>query len=242
MYWEAVCQTPLVGFRELIRTLREHAVDHTQQTSGSGGGGGRPVTADAGLATALAEAERVVDTLATLDPAQLSEFGLGDQVLRLMRLRRRIDAVTASVSNRYVHTNEAYAHGVKRPADWVAHKSRTTRGEVRSQLRRSAFLDQNFPTVQTAWAAGTLSAGHVDALGRVWRRFPSLRSLLQESVEQVITIGAACDPDTFATYLVTLCHRHDPAAVTDDESAQEKETFLNVSTLGAYRSQACREA
>jgi hypothetical protein len=70
--------------------------------------GGRR-TPDAALADAVAQVHAGLDALAAIDPAELTEFTLGDQVASLLTARRRVDGATAVFAGEETEFNEYVA-------------------------------------------------------------------------------------------------------------------------------------
>jgi hypothetical protein len=68
-------------------------MDRTDNQSGSTPGGGTR-NPNGALSSAVAQIHAGLDALAAIDPATLSEFGLGEHAVGLLRAQRRIDTAT----------------------------------------------------------------------------------------------------------------------------------------------------
>jgi hypothetical protein len=99
----------------------------TDHGSTPGGGTRNP---NAALSGAVAQLNSALDVIAGIDPATLSEFGLGEDAVALLRVRRRVDAATAMVNARFSHGSEwsAYRQPEHCLAAQVSDPARAIRG------------------------------------------------------------------------------------------------------------------
>ena len=187
------------------------------------------VSADVELAHAAALLEEAATTLAAVDVAALTGIGTGEQLLRLQRAQRQIDAVTSATMVKFARSSEWEIDGARHAVAWLEGRSNDSAGAGRRLLGRGHLLEA-FPCVFTAWRDGQMSTQHIDALRKIHRRYPRLREALVAVDQEIATVASTCTPMEFFQRLRELCHRHDPQAVADDETDERIRASLHVST------------
>ncbi|MEK9664497.1 MAG: hypothetical protein VW082_07740, partial [Candidatus Nanopelagicales bacterium] len=76
-------------------------------------------SADTALVESVASLRQACDVLAGIDPAELSEAGLGDALLDLLTVRRQVEGAIAAVGHRFAHSNAWAADGARDATGWV---------------------------------------------------------------------------------------------------------------------------
>ena len=184
--------------------------------------------ANVALAHALALAEEAAAALADIPMDAVMGVGLGEELVRLRGVTRQLEATSASLAQRFAASYEWEADGARSAARWLYGSGNDSWAGTRSVLERGA-LAGDFPCVAAAWRRGEISAAHVDALGRIRRRYADLSSQLTGVDEAIAEVARRCEPREFYQRLRQMCHRADPDAV--DERDREQATGLHVSML-----------
>ena len=104
-----------------------------------------------------------VTALTSADPAACDRVGLAELVASAQRVRDWLDALDARIA---LQASRLAEHGSCEPAGAVlAGGGRRAGREAEAAARRGEVCAQ-MPAVHDALASGTVSAGHVDAIGR----------------------------------------------------------------------------
>lgn len=184
--------------------------------------------ANVALSHALTLAEEAASALAEIPMDAVMGVGLGEELVRLRSVTRQLDAATSALSQRFAHSSEWEFDGARSAAAWLAGSGNESWDLTRSLMKRGSLVD-DFPSVSAAWRRGDISAQHVDALGRILKRYADLRDDLLALDDAIAAVGVHCDPREFYQRLRMLCHRANPDAVDDRE--REQPLSLHVSTM-----------
>ena len=184
--------------------------------------------ANVALSHALTLAEQAVGDIAEIPLDQVMSVGLGDELLRLRALTRQLDAAHAALAQRYAHSYEWEADGARSAARWLHSHGNDSWQGTRSTLERGSLMG-DFPRMAEAWRRGDISAQHMDALGRIRRRYSDLSADLMAVDEAIAAVAIRCEPREFYQRLRQMCHRANPDAV--DERDRGQRTGLHVSVL-----------
>jgi hypothetical protein len=114
----------------------------------------------------VAELRRTVDELELIDVVVADRDALDRVVVLLGRVRSAVDAVEVSVARRVASLSTSVAD--ESPTDVLAAKGKRSRRDARASADRSTVCDR-MPGFEAALAAGTIGAGHVDAVARATR-------------------------------------------------------------------------
>jgi hypothetical protein len=193
-------------------------------------------SADTALVESVASLRQACDVLAGIDPAELSEAGLGDALLDLLTVRRQVEGAIAAVGHRFTHSTAWAADGARDATGWVRGRTQEGFGSARrvfATANECAVFDQ----MGDALRRGEISLKHVTALGDVARAFPRLQGHLKLAQPQIVALAAEREPAQFARSLTAMCHKLDPIAAQEDAKAKQREYYLRASTLmdGAVR-------
>lgn len=184
--------------------------------------------ANVALAHALALAEEAAAALADIPMDAVMGVGLGEEIVRLRSVTRRLDATTSALSERFASSHEWEADGARSAVRWLFGSGNDSWAGTHALLGRGELMS-DFPRMGGAWRAGVISAQHLDALGRVRRRYPALADDLVAVDEAIAAVASRCEPREFYQRLRQLCHRVNPDAVDDRD--RDQPTGLHVSML-----------
>ena len=184
--------------------------------------------ANVALSHALTLAEQAAGDIAEVPMDEVMAVGLGDQLLRIRALTRQLEAAEAAIAQRFADSYEWEADGARSAARWLHSHGNDSWQGTRSTLERGSLMS-DFPCVAHAWRSGEISAQHVDALGRVRRRYSDLSADLMAVDEAIAAVAIRCEPREFYQRLRQMCHRANPDAV--DERDRDQPTGLHVSVL-----------
>lgn len=184
--------------------------------------------ANVALCRALTLAEEAAAALADIPMDAVMGVGLGEEMVRLRSVTRQLEATTSALSQRFASSYEWEADGARSAVRWLYGQGNDSWANTRALVDRGG-LASAFPHVGEAWRRGEISAHHVDALGRIGRRYPSLRGGLAAADEAIADVARRCEPREFYQRLRQMCHRVDPDAV--DERDRERSTGLHVSLM-----------
>ncbi len=184
--------------------------------------------ANVALSHALALVEQGVADVAEIPMDRVMTVGLSEELVRLQALTRQLEAAHAALAQRFAHSLEWEADGARSAARWMYSSSNDSWRTTRATLERGAIMN-DFPCLAEAWRRGAISAQHVDALGRICRRYRDLHSDLIAVDDAIATVAERCEPQEFYQRLRQMCHRANPDAV--DERDRERSTGLHVSVL-----------
>jgi hypothetical protein len=180
------------------------------------------------LSHALTLAEKAVAALAEIPMTAVMGVGLGEEMVRLRSVTRQLEATSAALSQRFASSHDWEADGARSAARWLYGNGNDSWQGTRSVLERGTLMS-DFPSIAEAWRQGEISAQHIDALGRVRRRYADLSADLMAVDEVIAEVARRCEPREFYQRLRHLCHRANPDAV--DERDREQSTGLHVSML-----------
>lgn len=159
---------------------------------------------------------------------------MGDILLALHRVRRRIDATAALVMERFAHGSDWAADGARSPEAWVQGRLNESYAVPR-RTRLHGRVAAQFPALAAAWHDGAVSAGHVEAVDSLMHRYPALRVELVAADEGVTALARECEPRRFLEHLRALCHRLNPEAVDRGERLEKSTARLQASvTLDGF--------
>ena len=171
-----------------------------------------------------------------VDPARLSGEGLGEVLVGLLRVRRRVEGLAAVVAGRFAHGQEWSGDGARDAQGWLRGQGNEGLVSVRGVFT-GARVSERFAGVAAAWQAGEVGAGHVGVIDRVAGMFPRLVGHLQAAQVELVDLAREREPADFARALTGMCHRLDPLAAEEDARAQRKGYYLRASRIldGAVR-------
>jgi hypothetical protein len=134
--------------------------------------------------------------LLVADPAQCGADGLALLVRRSLRVRGWLDGLDAAIA---VQATRLAGEGVAADAATVlGGGGRRSRRDAEAAAARGSVCAR-MPAVATALAAGTVSAGHVDAIVAASRRLDSVESArLAEHAEALVGVAVSATPEQFA--------------------------------------------
>ena len=184
--------------------------------------------ANVALSHALALVEQGVGDVAEVPMDRVMAVGLGDELVRLRALTRQLEATHAALAQRFAQSLEWEADGARSAARWLHSQGNDSWQGTRAMLERGSLME-DFPCVAEAWRRGEISAQHMDALGRVRRRYSDLSADLMVVDEAIAVVATRCEPREFYQRLRQMCHRANPDAV--DERDRDQRTGLHVSVL-----------
>jgi len=184
--------------------------------------------ANVALEHALALLDEAADALAQIPLDDVVGMGLGDQLVRLRSAQRRLDATSSGIGQRFATSGEWEFDGARSATRWLYGQGNESWAQSRSVLERGS-LATAFPHMAQAWRDGEVSGQHIDALGRILRRYASLRSGLLAVDDAITEIARRCEPVEFFQQVRALCHRVDPDTV--DQRDRDRGTGLHVSLL-----------
>lgn len=187
-------------------------------------------SADGRLAIARSTLRDVADLLAGIDPAELTEGGLGESVSELMLAGRQIDGTAAAIAGRFAHSSEWAADGARDAIAWLRGRSNAGFGAAREVVATSAEME-SFPRMGDALRLGEVSVRHVRILSDVAREYPRLRAHLQEAETLVVDLAREAEPARFRRALVAMCHRLDPDGARQDSLDRDRAFYFRASTL-----------
>lgn len=184
--------------------------------------------ANVALSHALTLAEEAAAALAEIPMDAVMGVGLGEEMVRLRSVTRQLEATTSALSRRFATSLEWEADGARSAVRWLYGQGNDSWTDTRALVDRGVLVEA-FPQMGDAWRRGEISAQHVDALGRIGRRYPSLRGGLAAADAAIADVARSCEPREFYQRLRQMCHNVDPDAV--DERDRERSTGLHVSLM-----------
>jgi hypothetical protein len=152
------------------------------------------------IALLLDEVAELQPTYPTTGQKQELLVAVEQQSSRLAALKARTLAAAGDV---------AEAHGTRDAGAWLAHETRQDPAEGRSAQRLAEGLDQRWPIVATAYAAGSVSTAQAQVIGRALDDLPSdLDPELRTRAEEHLVAEAAhfCPRDL--RVLADACSRY----------------------------------
>ena len=202
---------------------------------------GVPVSGDARLAWLVGRLGECLDEVVGergggVDVADLSGAGLGEVLVGLLRVRRRVEGLAAVVAGRFEHGPEWAGSGARDAQAWLRGQGNEGVVSVRGVFT-GARISGGFPVVAGAWQAGDIGAAHVGVIDRVAGMFPRLVGHLQAAQVELVELAREREPADFARALTGMCHRLDPLAAEQDARDRRRGYFLRASRIldGAVR-------
>ena len=171
-----------------------------------------------------------------VDPARLSGEGLGEVLVGLLRVRRRVEGLAAVVAGRFAHGQEWSGDGARDAQGWLRGQGNEGLVSVRGVFT-GARVSERFAGVAAAWQAGEVGAGHVGVIDRVAGMFPRLVGHLQAAQAELVDLAREREPADFARALTGMCHRLDPLAAEEDARDRRRGYYFRASRIldGAVR-------
>ena len=202
---------------------------------------GVPVSGDARLAWLVGRLGECLDEVVGergggVDVADLSGAGLGEVLVGLLRVRRRVEGLAAVVAGRFEHGPEWAGSGARDAQAWLRGQGNEGVVSVRGVFT-GARISGGFGVVAGAWQAGDIGAAHVGVIDRVAGMFPRLVGHLQAAQVELVELAREREPADFARALTGMCHRLDPLAAEQDARDRRRGYFLRASRIldGAVR-------
>lgn len=195
---------------------------------------GLVINANRALARAIQLAEAAAQAMAAVPMESLHGAGLGDLLVRLRGVQRRLDAAGSALSTRFAASSEWDLLGARNAVSWLHGQANDPWSSSRSLFDRGAAV-QEFPHVARAWRSGEIGAQHVDALAKLVRRFPRLNGDLVAVDEAIATVASACEPREFYQRLRQLCHQIDPGALEDGREGRGTGLYVSMLLDGFVR-------
>lgn len=173
---------------------------------------------------------QALDVLTGVDPTELDPAVLGEAVLTLTGQSRRLGAVQSMVSDRFAASGAWGDAGAKSAYAWVASQSNEAPNRIISSLSTGTAMRAH-PVMAAAFAAGRVSARHVDVLARAAHSYPTTRPALDAAADELVDIAGLMTAGKFSEYLEAFCHMIDPGAVEKDERKRDSEAYLHLSKI-----------
>lgn len=173
---------------------------------------------------------QALDVLTGVDPTELDPAVLGEAVLTLTGQSRRLGAVQSMVSDRFAASGAWGDAGAKSAYAWVASQSNEAPNRIISSLSTGTAMRAH-PVMAAAFAAGRVSARHVDVLARAAHSYPTTRPSLDAAADELVDIAGLMTAGKFSEYLEAFCHMIDPGAVEKDERKRDSEAYLHLSKI-----------
>ena len=163
--------------------------------------------------------------MAASDLHEMVESEAGECLVELMDVQTRLDAEIARLAAHVDVTGVWRDDGSRTSAAWLERQSRRHRGECRTAMRRGQRL-ASLPQVAATFAAGDISAWHVDRISRLHQRWPD-----QVSAAEADIVGWArdFDCDDFVQLITYWAQHVDPDGVEDDATARYRRRRVRVS-------------
>lgn len=184
--------------------------------------------AQAVLECAVGVLEWAVGVLAGVRVGEVGGVPVGEALVRVRGVQRRVDAVSSVLGQRFAEVGVAGRSGVVSPVMWVFAQGSESWAQTRGVFMRGRVVSR-FPGVGRAWVRGEISGGHVDVVGRMHTRMPRLRGVLEGADEAIAALAVASDPRVFAQHLRRVCFEAAPGVLEGYDQAHH--TGLHVSTM-----------
>jgi hypothetical protein len=166
-----------------------------------------------------------IDELLALDPDALSDDELHATVIALQGQTARLEAAKARLTAAW-HARRCWATDGSRAAGArLAREARLSSEEGNRQVRRARKL-RTMPHTAEAFAAGELSADHVDALGRCNRGV--LRAVFGRDEQMLVTHAKRLSYSEFLRMLAYWLLAADPDGDRDRAKQQRARRYLNL--------------
>jgi hypothetical protein len=184
--------------------------------------------ANVALSHALALVEEATEALSDIRLESVVGLGLGDVLVRLRTVQRRVEATSSALGRAFADSYEWQGDGARNAAAWLYGARNDSWSDTRSLIERGAVMKE-FPVTAEAWRRGAITGLHIDAIARLRRRYPGLQESLSAVDEAISVVAMKCEPREFHQRLKQLCHRVDPDAM--DERERTRTISLHVSTM-----------
>lgn len=181
------------------------------------------------LVSLLSLLEHELDEVSAASGPELMTDGPQEVTSRMMRVRRRIDVLTARTAVAYENSGDWSFDGARSAQNRMAAMSNDSAGVIRRLLEVGAFLFTH-PMYTRVASAGDMSVDHVDAVRKAYATYPRLHDALDSVAQLICEWAAVMNPRDFTHTLADLCHRLDPDAVDEIDEKRRRETFLSVAT------------
>jgi hypothetical protein len=181
------------------------------------------------LVSLLALLEHELDAVSSTSGPELMADGAQEVTSRMLRVRRRIDVLTARTAVAYENSGDWSFDGARSAQNRLAAMSNDPAGVIRRLLEVGAFLSTHPMYAQVA-STGDMSIDHVDALRKAYTAYHRLHDALDSVAQLICEWAVTMNPRDFARTLTDLCHRLDPDAVDELDEKRRRETFLSVAT------------
>ena len=182
------------------------------------------------FALGMDQLDQALDTLVEIDYSEVDAHCLGQRLLELLGHSRRLGAVKAMVADRFSTSGVWGDAGAKSARAWIASQSNEPAGRIAAVLTTGKGMRWHEEMAQ-AFAAGEVSARHLDILAAAGAKYPQLRGMLFEHAEVIVEVARYSTPARFAQELEAICHRFDPEAVDADERKRDTEAYVHLSPI-----------
>jgi hypothetical protein len=180
---------------------------------------------------AMGELDRALGVLSSIDVTEVDADVLGESVVTLLSVSRRVAGVQAAAADRF-STSGAWADsGARNARSWVGAQVNESATRIGAVITAGAQLRAH-PVMAAAVARGDVSLGHLGVLAAAVKDYPGLRGALEGMAEQIVELARLVPPGRFAAELTAICHALDPAAVTRDERRRDSEAYVHLSPIG----------
>jgi hypothetical protein len=167
-----------------------------------------------------------LDVISSIDTASVGGSELAAAVLQCEQVVNAVNALSATLLERFQQDGGWAADGALSAAAWVAQRTGTARANLRGRRRQGAAL-LNLPAVAAAARDGRLSTDHVRAISDCANGHPDLAAEHQEQwLDQAFALGAEA---------FRLAARHWQDAAADLDEPDLRPAAIEVSTLHTSR-------
>ena len=175
--------------------------------------------------TLVKETDQRLASMTASDLHDMVETEAGECLVELMQVQTRLEAEIARLAAHVDGTGVWRSDGSRSAAAWLERRTGRHRNDCRAATRRGRHLG-SLPLVGSAFAAGEISAWHVDRIALLHQRWPD-----QVATAEADIVEWARDFDTSEfLQLVGYWTQHiDPDGVEDDATARYRRRRVRVS-------------
>jgi hypothetical protein len=168
------------------------------------------------------------------DPASLDDVALGERIVALDALARRVSAAQAAAVRAFDLRNAADAFGCPTTAAWLRSRTGSSEREARALVGLGRSLDR-LPALAAAFAEGAVSAAHLRIASAATRILPA--DVVAEGEPFLAATARTLDAGRFAAVVRHWVARVAPAAFERDTERRYDARWLSVTeTFAGMRS------